>query len=346
MSTVPVTPQGNGQGGTLAQRVRAKYPGAYDDMDDASLEKAIVAKYPQYADLAKQPSGQPGIGELVSPSGSLQGDINVVGRLAKITGKAAEEIGLSGGADPFGDALGAMEQHTGIPFLRSADKVNQAMETLKHAADLHKAWEGLKQSKLEMDPTKLSAWIPGAETTPPTGPRKMVGRSPVTGKWGEYIEPSKAQASTAPLQAQDKQTEQPKEQADLEAEAELKAAAKKPAADQTRIWQVFPGDQGLSQLADHVIRMEGDSKVARENNNPGNLKDPKTGEFQKFGSYEEGRSALIRQLNRWRDSNPDWTISDFNAVYAPDKSHGGDNPNGTEESRNRYLMKAISPSGE
>src|ERR1019366_5750335 len=36
----------------LVEKVRAAHPGAYDDMDDASLTAAIVAKYPQYSDLA------------------------------------------------------------------------------------------------------------------------------------------------------------------------------------------------------------------------------------------------------------------------------------------------------
>lgn len=39
--------------GKLAALVRAKHPGAYDDMDDAALESAVLAKYPQYADLTK-----------------------------------------------------------------------------------------------------------------------------------------------------------------------------------------------------------------------------------------------------------------------------------------------------
>jgi hypothetical protein len=38
---------------TLAQRVRAKHPGAYDDMDDVQLEKAVLAKYPEYSDLPR-----------------------------------------------------------------------------------------------------------------------------------------------------------------------------------------------------------------------------------------------------------------------------------------------------
>jgi len=36
----------------LVDSVRSKYPGQYDDMDDATLTKKVLAKYPQYSDLA------------------------------------------------------------------------------------------------------------------------------------------------------------------------------------------------------------------------------------------------------------------------------------------------------
>jgi len=36
----------------LAAKIRAAHPGDYDDMDDAALTKAVLAKYPQYEDLA------------------------------------------------------------------------------------------------------------------------------------------------------------------------------------------------------------------------------------------------------------------------------------------------------
>lgn len=55
------------QGQTLAQMVRAKYPGAYDDMDDAALESAVKAKFPGiYDDLPtsqqpKRAEAQPGV---------------------------------------------------------------------------------------------------------------------------------------------------------------------------------------------------------------------------------------------------------------------------------------------
>lgn len=45
----------------LVSKIRAAYPGAYDDMDDASLTKAILAKYPQYSDLAAPPIEKPPI---------------------------------------------------------------------------------------------------------------------------------------------------------------------------------------------------------------------------------------------------------------------------------------------
>lgn len=39
--------------GQLAASIRAKYPGAYDDLDDAALEQQVLLKYPQYADLVE-----------------------------------------------------------------------------------------------------------------------------------------------------------------------------------------------------------------------------------------------------------------------------------------------------
>lgn len=62
-------PNGNQQ--TLAQMVRAKYPGAYDDMDDAALEKNVLAKYPQYADLPRT-NGQDGVTFKSPTTGKIQ----------------------------------------------------------------------------------------------------------------------------------------------------------------------------------------------------------------------------------------------------------------------------------
>ena len=44
MSTPPLN--------ALVTKIRGAHPGAYDDMDDATLTKKVLAKYPQYSDLA------------------------------------------------------------------------------------------------------------------------------------------------------------------------------------------------------------------------------------------------------------------------------------------------------
>lgn len=44
---------------TIAQRVRAKYPGVYDDLNDQQLESAVLAKHPEYKDLPRTPSSPP-----------------------------------------------------------------------------------------------------------------------------------------------------------------------------------------------------------------------------------------------------------------------------------------------
>lgn len=47
MSTAATTPLN-----PLVQKIRTAHPGAYDDLDDATLTKRVLAKYPQYEDLA------------------------------------------------------------------------------------------------------------------------------------------------------------------------------------------------------------------------------------------------------------------------------------------------------
>jgi hypothetical protein len=49
--STPPPPQFGGDN-ALADKIRAKFPGAYDDMSDAQLAAAVVKKYPQYTDLS------------------------------------------------------------------------------------------------------------------------------------------------------------------------------------------------------------------------------------------------------------------------------------------------------
>ncbi len=61
----------------LAEKVRAKYPGQYGDMDDAQLEAAVLAKYPEYQDLVDEPGV---VTPEVSPSGRREG---ILGKLTQ-----------------------------------------------------------------------------------------------------------------------------------------------------------------------------------------------------------------------------------------------------------------------
>jgi ElaB/YqjD/DUF883 family membrane-anchored ribosome-binding protein len=45
---------------TLAQLIRSKYPGAYDDLSDTELESAILAKHAEYGDLPRTQSNDRG----------------------------------------------------------------------------------------------------------------------------------------------------------------------------------------------------------------------------------------------------------------------------------------------
>jgi hypothetical protein len=77
---------------TLAQMIRAKYPGAYDGVDDATLEKAVLAKYPQYQSLVKPQEQAEAKPEGKSISGFLSNALTSTGRLLKDTATGAVDL--------------------------------------------------------------------------------------------------------------------------------------------------------------------------------------------------------------------------------------------------------------
>lgn len=54
----------------LVDKIRSTHPGTYDDMDDATLTKRVLAKYPQYSDLAA-----PGVPPPAQPESSTSDSI-------------------------------------------------------------------------------------------------------------------------------------------------------------------------------------------------------------------------------------------------------------------------------
>ncbi len=63
--------------------------------------------------------------------------------------------------------------------------------------------------------------------------------------------------------------------------------------------------------------------LANRNNNPGNLRDTKTGEFRNFSTPQEGYAALLNDLQAKQTGTtttgvgPSSTLADFSKVYAP-----------------------------
>ncbi len=70
----------------LASKIRSKYPGSYDDLDDESLARKIISKYPQYSDTtfdvtpaAAQEGASPfvqGVADAVNPPVEIPQDIS------------------------------------------------------------------------------------------------------------------------------------------------------------------------------------------------------------------------------------------------------------------------------
>ncbi len=84
----------------LVEKIRAMHPGAYDDMDDAALTKAVLAKYPQYSDLAAPAMAKPTVNMQTEPMSMVQqraaqfGENNdaALSHLARIIKSAAKDV--------------------------------------------------------------------------------------------------------------------------------------------------------------------------------------------------------------------------------------------------------------
>jgi hypothetical protein len=68
----------------LVARIRQKHPGAYDDMDDATLTKAVLRKYPEYSDLAAPKMQR--VPDVVKTSNEIANDRNTASGGDSLTG--------------------------------------------------------------------------------------------------------------------------------------------------------------------------------------------------------------------------------------------------------------------
>src|SRR5579864_2499721 len=112
MSTQPI-PQP--QTSTLAQAIRSKYPGSYDDLSDSDLEEKILAKYPQYSDMPRSATNAglaPG-----SPAPKVDMETSLAGDIPGL---------LNGLAKPTVSALSnpVMPGNVSVPQAQSAQPFN------------------------------------------------------------------------------------------------------------------------------------------------------------------------------------------------------------------------------
>lgn len=89
----------------LATRIRAKFPGAYDDMDDATLEKNVLAKHPEYQDLATPKPPESFIGSALKTLG--HGALDALPGIGAVVGGVLSTPETGGIGTVPGIALGA-----------------------------------------------------------------------------------------------------------------------------------------------------------------------------------------------------------------------------------------------
>jgi hypothetical protein len=119
--------------GQLAAKVRAKYPGVYDDLGDEDLEKRVLAKHPEYSDLAG-----PAPAKAEGP-GLLQRGLSAVGDVVSGAVKEAPLVAMRAAQLPQDIVSGAaslVADKLGSPALQAADiKRNEAGNNFRRGVE-------------------------------------------------------------------------------------------------------------------------------------------------------------------------------------------------------------------
>jgi len=98
-------------------------------------------------------------------------------------------------------------------------------------------------------------------------------------------------------------------------------------------------------MVNGLIEIVNMATLATVNNNPGNLKDPATGQFRQFSTPHEGFAALLNDLEGKKTGStttglgPSSTLYEFAKVYAPEK----DRNNPAQYTVNIANMMGVSP---
>lgn len=194
----------------LVGKIRTMHPGAYDDMDDAALTKAVLRKYPQYSDLAAPKIQKPTINMQSSNLATALGSDNTERSAIANPQQPAEQFALENpeqqGKLATAAAVGAGGTLAGsstatLPFLARAGKA--AAPYLKQAgigAGVYGGTQALLEGAKKLLPEVGK--IPGIDSLPfivsmVAGQHKpeepAPGKNPVPPvRWGEAPEPAPA----------------------------------------------------------------------------------------------------------------------------------------------------------
>lgn len=187
---------------SLTDKIRAKFPGAYDDLDDATLERQILAKYPEYRDLAtpEDPSAGPRQGIRDALTGAAKGLGKTAIGLGEMVAPALRQIpgvrNLVATPEQFGQVREMMEP------TNTAQKVGQFVEQgLEYAVPGGAARKAVGKVAAKVVP-KLGKVVPamGAEAAAAAGVASVHGEDvgtaaglaaavPVVGKIGNKAAP-------------------------------------------------------------------------------------------------------------------------------------------------------------
>jgi hypothetical protein len=163
----------------LAKLIRDKYPGTYDDLGDDVLENSILAKHPEYKDLATPPKNEPGNIDLAkqpkvpNPEGGIS---TVFSRSYNLDGKET----LLPSVTPDGRFLKTDNEvineykKTG----RHLGKFDSVDEANKYAEQLHKDYESGKYEprKTKADEIQLKSEQYTPEETKPIEQKKPINK--------------------------------------------------------------------------------------------------------------------------------------------------------------------------
>jgi hypothetical protein len=122
----------------LVEKIRSKYPGSYDDMDDAALTKAILAKYPQYSDLAAPAIAKPSVDMKTETMSMLEQ------RTAQTSENFAEDY-----------------KHL-KPMVQSAANDVYDVSAPNIAHQVYRQFKGLPNTLKELPPKMVMAWLNAA----------------------------------------------------------------------------------------------------------------------------------------------------------------------------------------